>query len=92
MDPRSTPALRTVMNQMLDKTAGMIEHARALPSMVKDGGLRRETAVIVAVAERLLDLLYRQDPLANWVELGKAAYAAAAVVGIGRTFMPWGKP
>ena len=86
----ATPALRAVMDQMLDLTADLVRHARLLPPMVQDGGLRRETSVIVAVAERLLDLLYRQDPLASRVELGKAGYVAAALIGIGRTLMPWG--
>ncbi len=82
--PQSIPAIRAVMTRMLDKTEELVKLAKTLPPMVKDGGLRRETAVIVAVAERLLDLLKRQDPLAGRVELSKLAYVGAAATGLGR--------
>ena len=86
---KSTPALRSVMVQMLDHTSQLVQYSRQLPPMVKDGGLRRETSIIVAVAQRLLDLLYRQDPLAQRVELGKAAFAGAVLTGLARTVFPW---
>jgi farnesyl-diphosphate farnesyltransferase len=88
---KATPAIRAIMDRMLDETEKLVKLAKTLPPMVKDGGLRRETAVIVAVAERLLDLLKRQDPLAGRVELSKAAYAAAALTGLGRSFFTGGK-
>jgi len=88
--PKSTTGIREVMDQMLEQTGYLIRHARELPPMVKDGGLRRETSIIVVVAERLLDMLSRKDPLAQRVELGKAAFAAAAIAGLGRTLVPWG--
>lgn len=87
---KSTPALRSVMIQMLDHTRQLVEYSKQLPPMVKDGGLRRETSIIIAVAERLLALLYRQDPLAQRVELSKAAFAGAVITGLARTVFPWG--
>ena len=88
--PRASEAIRAVMDRMLDHSQALVDRARLLPPMVRDGGLRRETSVIVAVAERLLDLLRRQDPLAGRVELSKAGYAAAAIVGVARTFFARG--
>ena len=58
--------------------------------MVQSSGLRREVAVIIAVAERLLILLRRNDPLAKRVKLSKAAYAGAVISGLARTLLPWG--
>ena len=87
-----TPALRRVMDQMLDGTETLMQHARQLPPMVKNSGLRREVAVIIAVAERLLIQLRHRDPLAERVKLSKAAYAAAMFSGLARTLLPWGLP
>ena len=84
--PRANPAIRRVMDQMLDLTAQLVEQSRHLPPMIKDRGLRSEVAVIVAVAERLLALLRRQDPLAQRVELSKAAYASAVFSGMAHSF------
>ena len=89
--PQANAPLRRVMDQMLDLTAALVDRAKLLPPMVKSGGLRRETAVIVAVAERLLDLLRRQDPLAQRVELSKPAYMGAVLTGLSRTMFMWGK-
>ena len=87
---RSTPELRAVLDAVLDLTRPLVAKARTLPGMVKAGGLRRETSVIVVIAERLTDLLATHDPVAERVELSKPAYAAAALTGIGRTLFPWG--
>ena len=62
--PQATPALRRVLARTVALTRPLVAAARTLPGQVKDGGLRRETAVIVAVAERLLAQLARRDPLA----------------------------
>lgn len=82
---RSSPALRRVLDMTLDRTRPLIAMAGRLPGRIRDGGLRREAAVIVAIAERLIEQLARRDPVAERVELGKGALALAAVAGLGRS-------
>lgn len=81
---RSTPGLRRALDRLLDRTDELIREARALPGLVRDWRLRCETSVIVVVAERLSARLRREDPLQKHVKLGKAAFGAGALVGIGR--------
>ncbi len=80
--PASSPALRRVLDQCLDLTRPLVAQARALPGGVRSPGLRRESAVIVTLAERLMALLARRDPLAERVKLGRMDMLLAAVSGL----------
>ena len=82
--PAATPGLRRVLDYLLDRTEELVRQARDLPPRVKSPGLRRETAVIVNLAERLTAHLRRGDPLASRVKLRKYDFAAALVVGLWR--------
>jgi farnesyl-diphosphate farnesyltransferase len=82
------PALRRVLDRLLDRTDVLIETARALPERVRDRRLRCETAIIVALAERLSARLRRQDPLARRVKLDRWSVGGAALTGLGRAFRP----
>jgi squalene synthase HpnC len=81
---RSSPALRGVLDRLLDGTEALIVKARDLPPLVKASGLRRECAVIVNLAERLARRLRRGDPLARRVKLTKSDFAGALLVGLWR--------
>jgi hydroxysqualene synthase len=89
-NPASSPGLRRALDQLLDRTAGLVEAARALPGRVAAPGLRCECAVIVELAARLLRHLRRGDPLAARVGLGKADFFAAFFLGLARGFRPSG--
>jgi squalene synthase HpnC len=78
----SSPALRQVLDALLDRTEGLIATARGLPERVKARGLRRESAAIVELAARLARRLRRCDPLAVRVGLSKGDFAAAFLTGI----------
>lgn len=80
--PACSPALRHVLDTLLDRTDGLIATARRLPRGVAARGLRCESAVIVALAGRLARRLRRGDPLAGRVKLAKADFAAAFLTGI----------
>jgi len=82
--PAATPRLRRVFDYLLDRTAELVRQARDLPPRVRSQGLRRETAVIINLAERLTARLRRGDPLASRVKLGKWDFAAALVTGLWR--------
>jgi len=81
---RVCSGLRLVIDGMLDRTAALVERAHLLPPGVAAWGLRCETAVIVALAGRLVRRLRRGDPLAERVGLGKADFLAALLSGVAR--------
>lgn len=83
-EPRCSPALRAVLNRVLDRTDELIVRARLGPARIADRGLRLETAVIVCIAERLSRKLRRRDPLAGRVALGRGQHLAAALRGVWR--------
>lgn len=80
----ATPGLRGVINRCLDSTEKLLVEARKLPKAMTHKGLAAETAVIVAIANRLCKKLRRRDPLAERVVLKAPGFAAAAVSGLFR--------
>ena len=79
----SSPGLRRVIDGMLNRTGELVQTARCLPAQIASSGLRRESAVIVGLAGRLLRRLRRGDPLAARVKLRTSDFVAAAVLGAG---------
>ena len=82
--PAASPGLRRVIDRLLDGTDRLIDAARNLPRAVESPGLRRETAVIVGLAERLARRLRRGDPLARRVKLSRGDFALSLLLGIWR--------
>jgi farnesyl-diphosphate farnesyltransferase len=70
--PAATPALRRVMDRMLDETDRLNDAAEALPRNVKDWRLRLETGTILKLSRRLAARLRLQDPLAGRVKLSRS--------------------
>lgn len=79
---QASPALRRVLDRAVAATRPMVSRAGALPGQIGSAGLRREAAIIVALADRLLNELARRDPLAERVKLGPLGVAAAAIAGL----------
>lgn len=79
--PAASPALRRVLDRLLDGTERLIATAGDLPPGVRARGLRWEAAVIVELARRLARRLRQGDPLAGRVKLGKRDFAAAFLTG-----------
>lgn len=82
--PAANPALRRVIDGLLDRTAVLIEQARELPLLVASSGLRWECGVIVELAARLLRRLRAGDPLASRVKLRRSDFLAAFAIGVSR--------
>jgi hydroxysqualene synthase len=78
----ASPALRRVLDRLLERTAVLVEKARELPPRVTAPGLRWECGVIVELAARLLLRLRRGDPLATRVKLHRSDFLAALLIGI----------
>ena len=78
----ASPALRRVLDRLLDRTEDLIATARFLPPGVAARGLRWESAAIVALAGRLGRRLRRGDPLASRVKLTKTDFAVSFLTGV----------
>ena len=83
---RSSPQLRAALDRVLARTDELIVKARLGPPLIRRRGLRLETAVIVAIAERLSARIKGDDPIARRVALGRAESARCALVGLWRGF------
>ena len=82
--PAASPGLRATIDHLLDRTAELVREARGLPPRVVSAGLRRETAVIVNLAERLTRRLRRGDPVAGRVKLTPYDFSVSVLVGLWR--------
>jgi squalene synthase HpnC len=80
--PAASAGIRRVLDRALERTETLLREARRLPRQLRSRRLAAESAVIVAIAERLTARLRREDPVAGRVELGKLGAAAAAVRGL----------
>jgi squalene synthase HpnC len=81
-EPRASPALRRVLDRLLDETDTLMVRARKLPGALRDTRLRCESATIVRLADTLIAHLRRRDPLAERVKLARPAVAWCAIQGI----------
>lgn len=82
--PSASPELRATLDAILDRTDELILLARSAPPLIRNRGLRLETAVIVAIAELLSRKLRRHDPLAVRVELTGLEKGRAVLTGLCR--------
>lgn len=78
----ASPALRRVLDRLLDETDTLMALARQLPGALRDTRLRCESAIIVTLAGALIRKLRRRDPLAGRVKLNKLEIAWCALRGI----------
>lgn len=69
--PACTPALRRVLDRVLDGVDGLLAEAGNVGTVIADKRLAREAAGIHALAVRLAQALRRHDPLAERVRLAK---------------------
>lgn len=76
----ATPALRAVLDALLDECDRLTRQGAKLPGLVRSRRLRAETAVIVKLAQRLSARLRRADPLAGRVKLSRSD-AVLSVLG-----------
>lgn len=77
--PSASPALRQVLDRCLDGCETLMTQARRMPQQLKSRRLGAESAVIVALADRLIGELRRRDPLAERVAFGKPRMALIAL-------------
>ena len=71
---RSSPSIRHVFDRCLDAMDPLISEARKLPARLESRRLAMESAAIISIAERLIDLLRQDDPLGTRLQLNKLDY------------------
>lgn len=86
-----SPGLRKVMDRMLDGCDALMTDARQLPAALRSKHLAMESAVIVRLADRLIALLRKGDPLASRVALSKTDFALAGIGGAVSGFFAAGR-
>ena len=75
-------AIRGVLNDALACVEDLMVSARSLPNRLHGRRLSMEAAVIIRIADRLIDLLRTGDPLAERVELCKFDFVSCGIRGI----------
>lgn len=70
----ASPAMRRVFDRTLDRTEELLVRARDLPAGLISRRLAMESGAILGIADRLVRLLRRRDPLGPRVQLGKAGF------------------
>lgn len=78
----ASSGLRQVIDRCLDGCEGLMEQARPLPGQLTNRRLAMETAVIARLADRLLVLLRKHDPVAGRVALKKIDFVSCGVRGV----------
>ena len=77
----SSVDLRRVLDRCLDATERLMDEARRLPAGLVSRRLAMESAAIIAIADRLIVRLRRDDPLASRIELSKPGYLFGCLRG-----------
>lgn len=82
----TNPRLRKVLDLTLDATEDLLATARALPAGLISRRLAMESGAILAIADRLVGVLRRGDPLGPRIELSKPRFlwccARGALAGL----------
>jgi len=77
--PSTSPALRRVLDQCLDTCDDLLRQASPFPARLRSRRLGAESAVILALAKRLVADLRAGDPLRHRIALSKATAARIAL-------------
>ena len=85
--PRSSAALRSVIDRCLDATVLLLASAELLPARLRNVRFAMEAAAIVSIAKQLGRELRRRDPLAERVELTRSRFGICCALGIGRVLL-----
>ena len=78
----ATPGLRSVIDLCLDGCERLMRDARTLPARLRDRRLAMESAVIVRLAYRLIEILRAGDPIARRVALTKTDFLRCGIRGV----------
>lgn len=85
---KASPGLRRCLAGLAERTGVLLQQGDALPNLVEDWRLALEISVIQTLAQHLIRILTKRDPLSERVHLGKLGVAGvslfAALKGVTR--------
>jgi hydroxysqualene synthase len=81
-EPRASPALRTGLRSLAERTEGLLCESDVFPLLINDRRLSLEVSVINTLAHRLTRILMMRDPLSERVHLSVPAIAGLTMIGI----------
>jgi squalene synthase HpnC len=79
---KASPELRRCVAGLAERTKALLHQGDALPVLVEDWRLGLEISVIVALADRIADILTTHDPLSERVHVGKPGAAGIGLVAL----------
>lgn len=79
---RAPPALLGSIRKLARRSGDLLRRSRPFSASIVDARLALEVAVIQSLAERLVGLLARRDPLSQRVHLGTSEVAAFGLLGL----------
>jgi squalene synthase HpnC len=79
---RAPPALLDAIRTLARRTGDLLRRSRPFSAAIEDTRLALEVAVIQSLAERLVGLLSRRDPLSQRVHLGGPQVATFGLLGL----------
>jgi len=82
---KASPPLRASLEDIAVKTGELLPEAAKLPPSVQDVRLGFETGVIVRLAQKLVAVLKKRDPLSERVHLSKSGMLVQALQGMAAT-------
>ena len=88
----ASPGLRQTIVALARQTGELLERSKPFARQIRDRRLGAEVAIIQAVAERLVRLLLRNDPLRDKVHLAKPQAAMIALGAAAKHFLTRGRP
>lgn len=86
-EPRSSPALRKTIDDVLDEMGPMMALAKGFHPQLKDRMLKIDTAVIFEVAKGLMAILRARDPLCENVKLSKVQKLQCLMLGTIKSYL-----
>jgi squalene synthase HpnC len=80
--PRASPALLECLHALAHRTNALLQESLGFAPMIGDIRLSLEVAVITALAQRIVRLLERRDPLSENVHLTKIGVMGGTLSGV----------
>jgi hydroxysqualene synthase len=87
----ASAALLACLRHLVARTELLARKGSELPRQVRDLRLSLETAVIARLAQKLVDLLMRRDPLSERVHLTRPGFLINTLLGAGTGFIGRGR-
>jgi phytoene/squalene synthetase len=80
--PKASPELRECLHGLAQRTEKLLRDGDPLPDLVKDTRAALWVSVVQELAQRLVRVLQRRDPLSERVHFTKPGFAAVGLVGM----------